>query len=805
MKHAVWILFLAALANGADLPTNANIEVISDYSGGLNTLVPAHKLANNYSPNMRNVFTHRVPGKLITRGGFVEVGSTSSLIDGRTGYTFYHNDGSSEFLVSDSSMLLSTQDFQTYVFISSALNPNAMLEFAQINNKVYITNGIDAVFTWDADGVKQVLDGTNGTPNVPKGRHIAAYQNRIFVGNTTADNTSLDWSAVVSTGGAILTPDHYLAWPDLNNKSIGSTDGEALNALWVQRGQLQIGKDGSIWTLFGDSDSTYIERKIETQAGVVSQESVVLLDGVAYHKGRDGIYAYNGSFSQRISDSIEPDVAVMANPSTRITELIWETQADFDRGYSLFGATMLAIGVVTVSTDTPFRMGYSTNTQAGVSAMNSSYTILTDGGSTDWMTIRTTETIPISYSGNYTLFGNSTLKLWAKALDPIPGAGMTFTNTLRNMRTGDSFTYGPKDFSINTVVQQVNVLDTDIGRMNVLFTSSDLVNGNMQLRVQINELNGSAGFVLWPSSLSGMSDIFMMGTTTGNYISDIATVTGVTSFGNFNSVYETQGGNIAFFYRTSTSVINIATQTWRQVFPGTIVNSPAINNYFQWASTISAPGNLTSNIDQVTLSYLQGSGAPNRPVAIAWNNEYWLSIATDLASNLRLQYVKSWFTNPNPNSWNVMAQMNMGSLFKDGSSTLYGGSSNSGTFYRLDYGTNDDGQAIDAFYETPDMTFTGALGGNQASGWWQKQLHERWVDIDRENGGVLRLGTSIDGGAFTERLIPLDGTGNLLYTDFTPKMFGKTFRFRIRSSTLDKGLNFNGLALIFTPLPTRGN
>ena len=802
MKHAVWILFLVTVVNGADLPTNARLEVISDFSGGLNTIVPAHKLQNNFSPYMRNVFTHRKPGKLVKRNGFIVVGSTSSLQDGRTGFTFYHTDGTKEFLVSDSSMLLSTQDFNTYVFISSALNSNAMIEFAQINNKVYYTNGVDPVGTWDGT-TKQVLDGTKGTPNVPKGRHIVSYQNRIFVGNTSADNTSLDWSAVVSTGGAILTPDHYLAWPALNHKSIGATDGEALNALWVQRGQLQIGKDGSIWTLFGNSDSTYIERRIESQAGVVSQESVVQLDGVAYHKGRDGIYDYNTSFSKRISDLIEPDVDLMANPSTRITQLLWETQADFNKGYSLFGTTMTANGVVTVSTDTPFRMGWSTNTQAGVTAMNSSYTILTDGGSTDWMTIRTTDTIPIAYAGNYTIL-NNTFKLWAKALDPIP-AQMTFTNTLRNTRTGDSFTYGPKDFSINTVVQQINVLDTDVGRMNALFTSSDLVNGNMQLKVKIDQLNGSAGFVLWPSSLSGMSDIFMMGTTTGNYISDIATATGISSWGNFNSINETQGGAITFYYRTSTSVVNIATQTWRQISPGTIINAPTINTYFQWASTITAPGNLTSNIDQVTLSYLQGSGAPNRPVGIAWNNEYWLSVATDLASSLRLQYVKSWITNPNPNSWNVMSQMNIGSLFKDGASTLYGGSSNSGTFYRLDYGTNDNGQAIDAFYDTPDMTFTGALGDKDASDWWDKQLHERWIDIDKENGNVLRLGMALNGSeTFTERLIALDGSGPLLYTDFTPKQYAQSFRFRIRSNVLDKGLNCNSLGLLYTPLGTRG-
>ena len=292
MKYWLSVLFICSLSlcYGADFPKESQLEILSDFSGGLNTVSPSHKIEKNFSPNMRNIFVHRKPGKLIKRKGFDLVGSTSSLRDGRFGFTFYHTDGSKEYLVSDSSMVFSTKDYNNYVLISSALNPNAQLEAVQIAQKVYLTNGIDPVFTWDGS-VKVNLDGTNGTPNVPRFKYPGYFQNRLFGLNTSADHTSLDWSAVVSTGGAILTPDNFLAWPGANHKSIGSGDGQDGTALWVQRGQLQIGKSRSIWTLFGNSDSTYLERLIEPQAGVVAQDCVVLLDGVAYHKGFDGIYA----------------------------------------------------------------------------------------------------------------------------------------------------------------------------------------------------------------------------------------------------------------------------------------------------------------------------------------------------------------------------------------------------------------------------------------------------------------------------------------------------------------------------------
>ena len=199
----------------------------------------------------------------------------------------------------------------------------------------------------------------------------------------------------------------------------------------------------------------------------------------------------------------------------------------------------------------------------------------------------------------------------------------------------------------------------------------------------------------------------------------------------------------------------------------------------------------------MSINHVRGAGSSNRPFAISWFNEYWLSIATETSGNFSIQYVKSWVTNKNPNAWNPLYGINIRSLFRDGTSTLYGGSASSGTFYRLDFGTNDDGQAIDAHYDTPSLTF-----GNDFN---DKTLLQISVDADREAGGNLQVGYSTGSSVFNFDTVSLDGTGGLVKTLQKYNKTANEFQFRVRNNQLDKGLNFNTLGLTYVPTEIRSD
>jgi len=171
-KLFLFLSFLSpAMLNGAALPEDAKTDVIiDDVSGGWATSVPAHKLSKEFSPNLRNMDIEN--GSIKQIKGFIEIGSTNTLTAGHEIYPYNLEDGSQFFLVTDSSRVLETSDFKSYVFVSSGHNTGVLMRCKQIDEKMWCSNGVDSVFTWD-HSVKTILDGTKGTPNVPKGKYMA--------------------------------------------------------------------------------------------------------------------------------------------------------------------------------------------------------------------------------------------------------------------------------------------------------------------------------------------------------------------------------------------------------------------------------------------------------------------------------------------------------------------------------------------------------------------------------------------------------------------------------------------------------
>ena len=126
---------------------------------------------------------------------------------------------------------------------------------------------------------------------------------------------------------------------------------------------------------------------------------------------------------------------------------------------------------------------------------------------------------------------------------------------------------------------------------------------------------------------------------------------------------------------------------------------------------------------------------------------------------------------------------------------FYGGSNTSGKVLRLDYGTNDDGSAIAATYETPDILF--------GSPYLQKTFHEIWLDVQKESNSTLSLGISVNGGAYANSSISLSGSGLLFSTirNVTPK--GNMMRLRFYNNDLDKDMEVHSASILYQPTMIR--
>ena len=762
MKYLIASFLLSAsLAWGADpCPTCPTETIIDDVSGGLATAIPKHKLDKSFSPNLSNVIIDEDEIKQIK--GFVEVGSTNTLerVDGI--YPYNLEDGSVFFIVTGASMVLETADFNTYVFISSGQNDSVLTRCKQIQSKMWCSNGVDDVFTWNHTS-KVILDGTNGTPNVPKGKFIENYHERVWMFNTPSNASSVYFSDVRSTNGVIITPDNFLAWPADNLLFAGRGDGQVGTAIWVENGQLKLGKERSIYTMFGTLPSNYLPRLSNQNIGVASNDSVVILDNEINFVGNDGIYRGE----RRNSDLIKDESESIVRTGVRTVSNLWESEGDFLKG-QFSGTTVTVSGLLTINTK-------STETYATKTFYGESGSIVLNAGTTS-------QTLHLSFDNAVT---SGSLVYTSQFRSKCSGGGNMLFSII-NLNSGERF---DAEKGCNGSINFISISSP-------LFTAYEIYGGSYVFKAELYSGVDISMNVKNVASDQDQSFTFTP-TTTGQYISDVATNTSITNWGNFDSINNTNGGKISYYIRTSTSVVNITTQTWKPISPGVRIGVPISNRFIQWASTIASISSFTnvSNIDNVQIVHIEGEGSLNRPFGISWKNRPWIWVSTSANTISSYGLMRSKITNKNPDAWMPVSGINIRSFGKDGESTLYGGSSSSGTVYRLDFGDTFNGNAIISFYETPNVYFD--------SLYKEKSLYEYFVTADENPGSSFTLGISVDDGDFTDTSVSLNGSGLLNRSISNVRAKGKYFRWRFSHNTYDDGFKLHNFAVRYQPTDAR--
>lgn len=301
------------------------------------------KLKTGQTPYAYNTWVDEKPGSVITAPGYIKVGRTPSNSPGTFCINYFKTSaGTQTFVVSDNSTVWTTVDFQTFTPIVTGLSALFQLRGAVIRDKLWLTNGNDSVRIFDGTTVT-VLDGTGGTPNVPKGRYIAYHDERVWLYHQPSGRSLCSFSALTDNAANIITPDDPNAWPNDNNLQISEGDADYGTGLLLYRGYLHFFKQYSIWRLVGYDEYTYTRVKTRASTGSRFSESLQIIDSLVHLIGVDGIYVFDGEESERISDIIDPATAEqtafgfnqLQQPNTN--NLFWETEStlDFNSGSSV--------------------------------------------------------------------------------------------------------------------------------------------------------------------------------------------------------------------------------------------------------------------------------------------------------------------------------------------------------------------------------------------------------------------------------------------------------------------------------------
>ena len=778
MKRLVLLfgIFSFSLGYAGELPKDILSEPLNDFSGGLDTTHPSHKISNSFSPFMRNVFIDN--GKIETVNGYTVLGTTATLSKVTGIFPFVKEDGTTKFLVTDSSITLETADYSAWTLVSSMTNTATLLTWMQVRNKMWGFNGVDAVMTWD--GTTRVnLNGNLSpaavsTPNVPKFRYGAYDQNRVFGFNISGAASDLVFASVITTDSVIIAPDDSRAWPSINTLHVGQGDGSIGTALFVYNGQLRAGKEYSIHTIYGDSPTTYLPRKEELQDGIASNDSVVIMDGAFHDVGKNGIYK-NG---QRISDLIKPDFEAINVKTSNIVQNTWETQGDFQtKGSQYYGSSATSSGFLTMDTLIPANrvdFGGSVVPIAIVEDPTADPPPLTNSTSFYGPYHFTFDTTVDNYSNLY-------MRNFAWATANAGPCNVVFASvTIKNERTGI------EEKSVAGVDVPLSLLRGNFSTTSAispLFDGTDLLISSMSFKVE------GCGFDL--ANLVDNGIMHLIPATTAQYTSQVTTESSIAAWGNFDSVRNTNSGGISYYFRSSTSVINITTQTWTSVSPGSVINAPLINNFVQWATTMTSVSTFTSipQIDNVTINYITGSAGVARPFAINWKNRYWLSVSTVSDTTQRLLYVKSRSTNANPDAWMPIDGIPV-CAFAQNQGIFYGGLCSAGSVLRMDYGTNYNGTTIVPIYETPDMAM-----GNP---YFDKYMQNIFIEGKKVAGGVMNVGRVLNEAAVVYSTFSISGTGRYSRVINNAIDSGKTIRLRLMNTQKDVGMEVNSLSVVYT-------
>lgn len=704
--------------------------------------------------------------------GYTTLGS-SRVLQKVTGiFPFVREDGSTTFLVTDSSITLETADYKSWTFVSSGSNTGAILRWKQVRNKMWGFNGVDFPMTWDG-AVKNILNGNSGTPNVPKFKFMEFYQDRVWGGNIPGAASDLYFTATITTDNVIIAPDNQFAWPADHLVHVGQGDGQIMTALWIADGRLRVGKERSIYTIFGDNPSAYNPRKENAQVGVVSDEAVSILDGQTHFPGQDGIYRN----VERISDQIEPNFELINKGASNIIGNVWDTQLQFAQG-NFFGSTATADGSLTQIV----REYGELQTPSGIDTFRYIYVNGTLQPSPGVVTL----TPGTSFYGPYQL---------KFSVGQIPDSSRVSVGKILFNNTHNINTCSLKFASVTVYngmtgeIQQSTV--TDFGGLfnnnaQVPFVHPyPLFNGNeVNLSSMAIKIEGCGFDIATPDNIG----VAFINATTSQYMSEVSTLASVTAWGNFSSERITGGGNVSYYLRTSTSIVNIATKTWTAIAPGAVIAEPTINNYVQWAATITSVSTAPAitYVDNVNISHVEGQAGISRAFAATWKNRYWLAVTTTSDATIRTIYVKS----KGKDGWSVIEGYPIACMTANGD-FLYGGSASTGTVYRLDYGTNFDGRAIQSIYDTPDLT----LGDP----FFDKEIYKYMVDGEKSLGSQLTVRTFKNGSLLQNNTFSNSGSGRFSKVIEGVRHQAKTLRLRFENSQLDQPFTIHNLSIIYEP------
>jgi hypothetical protein len=182
----------------------------------------------------------------------------------------------------------------TTTSIKSGLNASATeYNFGQVDDKVFWVNGYDVIHYYDNSTVSTITD-----PQAAVGKYIAFHKGRMFVAGQS-DPTRMSYSDFAD----------YTSWSSTGFQHVPqSKTGDPITGITVFQDNLIIFTRKTKYILFGDDPGNFVLRQASGKKGAVNQAVIKSDPNYVYFLSDDGIYRFNGSQDELMSDAVQTEV-----------------------------------------------------------------------------------------------------------------------------------------------------------------------------------------------------------------------------------------------------------------------------------------------------------------------------------------------------------------------------------------------------------------------------------------------------------------------------------------------------------------
>lgn len=280
------------------------LDMLQDFSGGLNLRSDQFNLAPSESPGMLNVDVDPRGGIKMRLG--VSLRNGTALNQNVSGLAQFTPDGGTARVICSHGTSVAESATGNFTALSGVSVTNGDRLYGQTtNSKFYGVSGTSSSFVYDgttASNLASNVDGSSG--NYPIAQYTCHWNNHAWVAHTTESGTAhasrVRWSKM----------DDPESWREFDYVDVNVGErGDELSGLVPFADRMLVFKTNSVHALYGYSTESFQLVALTQDVGSVSASSPVSTPyGVYFWYDRQGVWVYDGQQFVWVFEKLQPAI-----------------------------------------------------------------------------------------------------------------------------------------------------------------------------------------------------------------------------------------------------------------------------------------------------------------------------------------------------------------------------------------------------------------------------------------------------------------------------------------------------------------